>query len=168
MFGLSPSAISQALRKADTPTLRRKRKIVALSALGLLDFSLISLYQSGVIRHMPDLPGSLFDSDYVNGSDEAYQMGAPDAPISAMVYGLNMVLATAGGNEKTGRHPVFDLLLGASLVANAGGGALYLFNMVTKQKKACLYCVAGAAINFATLAIAWPDIKNGFRSLRNA
>lgn len=166
MFGLSPSAISRALRKDNTPALRRKRKVVALSALGLLDFSIISLYQTGVIPHMPDLPGSLFDSDYVNGSDEAYQMGAPDAPISAMVYGLNMVLATAGGTQKTGRSPVFDLLLGASLTANAAGGASYLFNMVTKQKKVCLYCVIGAVINFATLAIAWPDISTSVRALR--
>ena len=76
-----------------------------MSALGLLDFSIISLYQVGVIQHLPDLPGDVFDSDYVNGSDEAYQFGAPDAPISAIVYALNMTLATAGGTEKTGRPP---------------------------------------------------------------
>lgn len=165
MFNFSPSAISQSLRGSHRPAVRRRRKVVALSALGLLDFSLISLYQSGVINHLPDLPGDLFDSDYVNGSDEAYQLGAPDAPISAMVYGLNMVLATAGGTEKTGRPPVLDLLLGASLVVNAGGAANYLVNMVTKQKKVCLYCVAGAAINFASLAVAWPNLKNSLRTL---
>ena len=165
MFGLSPTAISKSLRTDNTEALRRKRKIVGLSALGLLDFSLISLYQSGVIKHLPDLPGNLFDSDYVNGSDEAYQLGAPDAPVSAMVYALNMVLATAGGTSKTGRHPAFDLLLGASLVANAGGAANYLINMITKQKKVCLYCVAGAAINFTALAVAWPDLKDSLRIL---
>ena len=167
MFGLNPSAISRSLRTGDTASLRRKRKIVWLSALGLLDFSMISLYQTGVIKHLPDLPGTLFDSDYVNASEEAYRIGAPDAPISAMVYALNMVLATAGGTKKTGRHPALDLLLGASLVANAAGAANYLVNMVTQQKKVCLYCVAGAAINFATLGVAWPDIKDSFRALRS-
>ena len=163
MFGLSPSAISRTLRTDRNPALRSKRRIVALSALGLLDFSLISLYQTGVIKHLPDLPGDLFDSDFVNGSDEAYQLGAPDAPISAVIYGLTMVLATAGGTEKTGRHPAFDLLLGATLLVNAGGAANYLVNMVTKQKKVCLYCVTGAAINFASLAVAWSDIRDSVR-----
>jgi uncharacterized membrane protein len=163
MLGLSPSAISRTLRTDRNPALRSKRRIVALSALGLLDFSIISLYQTGVIKHLPDLPGKLFDSDYVNASDEAYQLGAPDAPISAVIYGLTMVLATVGGTEKTGRHPAFDLLLGTALLANAGGAANYLVNMVTKQKKVCLYCVAGAAINFASLAVAWPDIRDGVR-----
>ena len=167
MFGLSPTAISRSLRTDDTEALQRRRKIVGLSALGLLDFSIISLYQSGVIKHLPDLPGDLFDSDYVNGSDEAYQFGAPDAPISAVVYALNMVLATAGGTEKTGRRPIFDLLLGASLAANAGGAATYLVNMITKQKKVCLYCAAGAAINFASLAVAWPNLRNSIRSLNH-
>lgn len=167
MFGLPPSAISKSLRTGRSATLRRRRRVVALSALGLLDFSIISLYQSGVIQHLPDLPGELFDSDYVNASDEAYQFGAPDAPISAVIYGLNMVLATAGGTEQTGRPPVFDVLLGASLVANAGGAASYLYNMITKQKKVCLYCVAGAAINFASLAVAWPTMRSGFNQLRS-
>ena len=166
MFGLSPSAISRSLRTQRTPALRRQRQVVALSALGLLDFSMISLYQAGVIRHLPDLPGSRFDSDYVNASDEAYQLGAPDAPISAVVFALNMVLATAGGSQKTGRHPVWEVLLGLSLAANAGGAANYLVNMIREQKKICLYCVAGAGISFASLAVAWPSVREGILALR--
>ena len=164
MFGLSPSALSKTLRTASTPSLRRRRKVVALSALGLLDFSIISLYQTGVIKHLPDLPGDRFDSDYVNASDEAYQLGAPDAPISAVVFAANMVLATAGGTAKTGRHPAFDLLLGLSLTANAAGAANYLVNMIREQKRVCLYCVAGAGISFASLAIAWPDVRDSLRT----
>ena len=165
MFGLSPSALSRTLRTDYSSALRRKRQIVALSALGLLDFSLITLYQTGVIKHLPDLPGDLFDSDYVNASEEAYRFGAPDAPLSAVVYGLTVVLATAGGTEKTGRPPAMDLLMGGALLANAGGAANYLVNMITEQKKVCLYCVAGAAINFASLAVAWPDIRDGVRRI---
>ena len=165
MFGLSPSALSRSLRTGNTPSLRRKRKVVWLSALGLLDFSIISLYQTGVIKHLPDLSGSRFDSDSVNASDEAYQLGAPDAPISAVVFALNMVLATAGGTSRTGRPPAIDLLMGASLAANAGGAANYLVNMAVKQKKVCLYCVTGAAISFASLAIAWPDVRDSFRKI---
>ena len=167
MFGLSPSAISRSLRTADTPSLRRRRKVVAWSALGLLDFSIISLYQSGVIRHLPDLPLSRFNSDYVNGSDEAYQWGAPDAPISAVALALNMVLATAGGSEDTGRHPMWNVLLGLSLAAHAGGAANYLVNMISEQKKVCLYCVAGAGISAVSLTVAWPDVRDSLRTLIN-
>ena len=158
--------IKSELRKADNPALDKKRKIVLLSAIGLVDFSLISLYQTGIIQKLPDLPGKIFDSNTVNASPKAYAIGAPDGPISAVVYALNMVLATAGGTETSGRKPVFDLLLGASALGNAIGAANYLADMIFKQKKACIYCLLGAGINFASLGLVIPDvIKSGKKIL---
>ncbi len=162
---MNPSKISQALRKEKSAALSRKRKIVLLSAIGLIDFSIISMYQSGVIQSMPDLPGKIFDSNSVNASPKAYAVGAPDAPLSAVVYGLAMVLATAGGSEKTGRKPVFDLLLGGVALGNAAGAANYLVDMVVNQKKACLYCILGAGINFASLALAVPDAVRSMKKM---
>lgn len=163
---MQATQIRDALRNEGDKDLARRRNIIRLSALGILDFTIISLYQTGIIRSLPDLPGRIFDSNKVNASPDAYIMGAPDGPVSLGAYALNMVLAAAGGTEKTGRKPFFDLAVGALVLGNAAGAAHFMWNMVTKQKKVCLYCVAGALINFASAVIIAPTIIRSAKKLR--
>jgi len=158
-------AIRDVLRNDYSDDLDRRRKIICLSAIGLVDFSIISLYQTGVIKHLPDLPHPLFDSDKVNASKDAYMFGAPDGPISAVAYAATMVLASAGGSKNTGRSPVLDVALGATIAGNAAGGVYYLYDMIFKQKKICLYCVAGAAINIASAIIIFPTVLKSLKKL---
>ncbi|NJO02101.1 MAG: hypothetical protein HC880_10760 [Bacteroidia bacterium] len=108
--------IRKELLFGDHADLRRRRKIIALSALGLIDFTLISLYQTGVIKRLPDFKAPLFDSNAVNASRKAYLFGLPDATISAVLYASNIALASAGGTRQSGRHKAWDWLLGVSLV----------------------------------------------------
>jgi uncharacterized membrane protein len=153
---MRPAAIRHELLNGRDEDLQRRRKILGLSAFGLLDFALLSLYQAGVIKRLPDLPFPAFDSNKVNASLDAYQMGAPDATISAWIYATNMVLSTAGGSEHSGRKPIHDLLLGTTIAANAAGALYYLYNMAFFQKKICPYCIAGAAVNIASAVIMKP------------
>jgi len=51
-----------------------------------------------------------------------------------------MVLASAKGSEHSGRKPIFDMLLGATVFANACGAAFYMYNMIFKQKRSV--CIA--------------------------
>jgi hypothetical protein len=129
------AAIRQELLTGTGEELEKRRMITALSALGLVDFAIISLYQSGVIKRLPELPFNAFDSNKVNAAPEAYKMGAPDATVSAWVYASNMVLATAGGTEASGRKPALDILLGSTIAGNAAGALYYLYDMIFKQKK---------------------------------
>lgn len=162
---MDSAAISDELRNGNNPDLNQRRKVILLSALGLVDFSIISLYQTGIIKHLPDIPHPLFDSNHVNASKDAYQLGVPDGPVSAAAYTAAMVLASAGGSEKTNRRPIFDVALGATLAGNAMGGIYYLYNMIFKQKKICLYCITGAAINIASLVIMAPSVLKSARQL---
>ncbi len=123
---MNPTAIRDVLRTGHNEDLDARRKVILLSALGLIDFSIISLYQTGVIKHLPVIPHPLFDSDKVNASKDAYMFGAPDGPISAVAYAATMVLASAGGSKKAGRSPVFDVALGATVAGNAVGAVFYL------------------------------------------
>ena len=160
-------AIKDALRMEKNPDMDNRRKVIVLSALGLFDFSIISLYQTGVIRKLPDIPLPVFDSNKVNASKEAYQFGVPDGPVSAVIYSLIMVFAAAGGSEKVARKPVFDLLLGGAVAANLSGALYYLYDMAFRQKKICLYCVTGAAINIASAVIIAPTVfKTIARAIR--
>lgn len=158
-------AMRDALRTGHNEDLDARRKVILLSALGLLDFSIISLYQTGVIKHLPDIPHPLFDSDKVNASKDAYMFGAPDGPISAVAYAATMVLASAGGSKKTGRAPAMDVALGATVAGNAVGAVFYMYKMIFVQKKICLYCVAGAAINIASAVIVAPTVIKSAKKL---
>lgn len=158
------AAIRQELLTGTGKELGKRRTITALSALGLIDFAMVSLYQSGVIRRLPELPFKAFDSNKVNAAPKAYRMGAPDATVTTLVYAANMVLATAGGTEASGRKPVHDVLLGCTIAANAAGAVYYLNDMFFKQKKVCPYCIAGAAINIASAAIAIPLVIKGIKT----
>lgn len=153
------------LRAGISEDLGRRRKIIALSTLGLVDFSIISLYQTGIIKRLPDIPLPVFDSNKVNAAKDAYMMGVPDGPVSATVYGLTMVLAAAMGSESTGRKPVLDVLLGGAIAGNAAGAVFYMYDMIFKQKKICLYCVTGALINFASAIIIAPVVIKGIKKL---
>lgn len=158
-------AIRKQLRQGKGESLQRKRKIALLSVIGMVDFGIISLYQLGVIRHLPVLPGKIFNSDKANASHKAYAMGVPDGPISAALYGLNLVLASAGGSRKSNRHPIFDLLLGGVIAGSALGGISYMYNMIAKQEVACPYCITGAAINFAMVPYIMPEVKKSWQEL---
>lgn len=162
---LDIDAARHELRDGEGASLQRRRWIGALSALAVVDFAIISLYQLGVIRHLPDPPGKVFDSDRVNASRSAYPLGVPDGTLGLTMHGVTMALAGAGGSARTGRHPAFDVLLGAIALAGAVSAGLYLREMITKQKRACPYCLTAAATEFATLALATPDVRSGLRAL---
>ena len=146
--------------------MRRRRRIGALAAAGMADFAIISLYQMGNIRSLPDLPGRVFDSNGVNASEKAYASGVPDGTTGAALYAANLMLASAGGSRRSGRKPILDLLLAGSVAAGVVGAAQYLYNMARKQEKACLYCITGAALNAAMVPPAYAEARDAVRELR--
>lgn len=136
-----------------------------LSAIGIADFAFISLYQSGAIGRLPELPFKAFDSNKVNAAPDAYIMGAPDATISALLYATGMVLSTWSGTAASGRKPIHDIALGAIVAGNASGAVYYLGKMIFKQEKVCPYCILGAAINVASGIIIAPTVKKAIKQL---
>ncbi len=159
------AAIRQELLTSTNKDLQKRRKVLALSALGLIDFSLISLYQSGALNRLPELPFKVFDSNKVNAAPDAYRMGAPDGVISTCLYAAAMLLATVGGTERSGRKPVWDAALGSVIAANTAGAVYYLDDMIFKQKKVCPYCIAGAAINIASALLIAPVVGKALKKL---
>ena len=142
--------VIDSIRNDSSEATHYRRQIATLSALGMADFSLISLFQLGVIQKMPDLPGELFDTEKVNTSKDAVLLGMPDGVISLGTYAATLLVATAATRHK--KHSrLLDVAMGGLILGQAAGAAQYLYKMAFVQKKVCIYCVAGAAINFASL-----------------
>lgn len=157
---MDTDAIRDALRNKRTPELRRRRTIAALCAAGLVDFAIISLYQVGALRRLPDLPGRIFDSNAVNASRKAFALGLPDGPIGATHYALTLVLAAIGGTWRTGRRPLFAYLLGVSALGGIVAALDYLRDMLFVQKRVCPYCVVGAGLNLALFPLALSEVRD--------
>ena len=101
----------------------------------------------------------------MNASRKAYTLGAPDGTLGLGLYALTLILASAGGSSRTGRHPLFDVLMGGAVAAGVLGAAQYLYDMVKHQEKACPYCLTGAATHFAMLPFAVPEALAGIRAM---
>ncbi|MFP2908382.1 vitamin K epoxide reductase family protein [Pyxidicoccus sp. 3LFB2] len=150
-------AIRQELREGRSPSLTRRRRVAKLAAVGLADFAVISLYQLGAVKRLPDLPGKWWDSNGVNAARTAYALGVPDGPLGAIHYGVTLALAAVGGSRRTGRSRVWDVLLGGAVLGGAGAALYYLWDMAFKERRACAYCLVGAALNLGMVPLLWPE-----------
>lgn len=152
------NSVIDKIREDNSADTEDRRKVAALAAAGLADFSLISLLQIGYLKKLPDIPGDVFDTMEVNTSKEAVIMGMPDGVISLGAYAATMFLAMAGSRFKK-RSRLLDLALGGIVLGQAVGAAQYLYKMAFVQKKVCIYCLTGAAINLASLKPAYHLIR---------
>lgn len=159
------SSQSQDLRRqlqhGDTSGLRRRRAIIGLSLVGMTSMAIVSAFQTGLLKHLPDPPSDRFQSDEVNSSDTAYQWGIPDGTISLAGHATNIVLAAYGGATRTGSQPWVPLVAAFKAAAEAAVAAKYLFyEMPIVQKKWCGYCIIDAVTHLGAFALTLPEAVN--------
>lgn len=166
---MTPSQLSRELRQGDSDDLQRRRWIVGLSFVGVGIGVVVSLYQFGMIKHLPDPPVGPFDSDRVDASDYAYKrLLTPDAFLMVATYGATAALAGAGGEKRAQSHPWLPLAM--------AGKALY--DLVTcvklgaeewaENKAFCAYCQVATLISAATAALTLPEAWRAVKQLDGA
>jgi hypothetical protein len=83
--------VSDALRRRTNPHLRHRRRQTALMLGATAAMGVVALYQTGLVRHLPDPPLPGFDSDRVDASGEAYEtLKTPDATLGIASYGATL------------------------------------------------------------------------------
>lgn len=111
---MKPTELSRQLREGQSPELNNRRWIVGLSLLGVGMAQIVSLYQVGIVKHLPDPPLDVFDSDKVDASDYAYKRFlTPDGFLMLMSYATTAWLAGIGGEKRSQTHPLLSLAMGA-------------------------------------------------------
>jgi hypothetical protein len=84
---MDAAELSHQLRTSGHEHLRRRRTIVACSLGAAASMGVISLFQMGVIRHLPEPPLPNVDADGVDASAEAYaRLSTPDAVLGFASY----------------------------------------------------------------------------------
>ncbi len=158
--------LSQQLRLGTGEFLPQRRGIVALSLITVGSMSLISLYQMGIIKHLPEPPLPLLDADKVDASAEAYsRFSTPDALLGIGNYAITAGLAAMGGQHRAKEQPWIPLAL-AIKVAFDTWQAIRLFrDQLTRFHAFCSWCLLAAGTTLATIPLAMPETYAALRQL---
>jgi uncharacterized membrane protein len=158
--------VSDDLRRGNGDHLARRRRQTALVLGATAAMGVITMYQTGILRRLPDPPLAGVDSDKVDASGEAYVMlHTPDATLSIANYGVTLALIGMGGANRWREQPVIPLLAAAKLMSDAGGAAWLTVEQITKHKALCAYCLAAAAASVAAIPQALPEARAAWREV---
>ncbi|UYZ59907.1 vitamin K epoxide reductase family protein [Hymenobacter latericus] len=164
---MNPQQLSQELRLEKTPDLTRRRWIIGLSLLGAALGQIVTLYQTGIIRHLPDPPLDVFDSDKVDASNYAYKrLDTPDAAGMIVTYGITTALASAGGKSRALNKPWLPLMMGTKILSDVLTNMKLAQEEWAENKKLCFYCQLANVASLASLALAVPEVIRSVKNLQ--
>ena len=127
---------------------------------------IVTLYQSGVLKELPDLPIPFVDSDRVDASNYAYsRLNTPDGPLMMINYGVTAWLATTGGENRARENPLVPIAMGVKILIDSLASAELAREEWSENKAFCEYCQVATLCSFASLALAMPEVTSAFRTL---
>jgi uncharacterized membrane protein len=163
---MNPEKLSYELRHGSSRFLQQRRGVVVLSLTAMGCMGLITLYQIGILKHLPEPPLPGLDADKVDASTEAYEkFNMPDAVLGAGSYAVTLGLAAMGGEDRARTEPWLPLALAAKAGFDATQAAKLTYDQFAKHKAACSWCLIAAAATFATLPLVFGEAKAAFRRL---
>lgn len=165
LTGEQPPQLRRELQESDSKNMRRRRRIIALSIVGIGVTGLISLFQTGMVKHLPDPPVEGFDADKVTTSDQAFLLGGADAPFAVFSFALNLPLAAFGGEHRAAQTPLVPLAAAGKSAIDAAASVWYVSQMPTSVKAWCLYCLVTAAAFGGVFALTLPEAKTALANL---
>lgn len=160
-----PQRLRKELQNSEKSDVNLRRAVIGLSLLGIGAMTAVSLFQTGIVKHLPDPPIDGFDSDKVNSSDTAYALGVPDGTLSLASLAVNIPLSAFGGENRAENQPLISIAIAAKTTVEAAVAGWYFYQMPTKEKAWCGYCILGAAANFGIAALSLAEAKRAWKNL---
>lgn len=148
--------------------LRRRRAIIGLSLLGIGSMAAATLFQMGIVKHLPDPPLENFDADAVTSSDVAYALGGADAALSVASLALNIPLASAGGEDRARTKPLIPLVFAGKAITEAAIAGWFFYRMAFKERNWCAYCIVNAGSIWGVGLLSLPEAKKAFAVLKDS
>lgn len=165
---MNPERLSYELREGTNQYLQRRRAIVGLSLVSVASMGIITLYQVGLIEHLPEPPLPYLDADKVDASAEAYEkLSVPDATLGLLSYAATIVLASMGGKDRARRQSYLPLALLAKTLADATQASKLTVDQWTKHRAFCSWCLLAASATVATVPLAIPEARAAYEHYRS-
>jgi uncharacterized membrane protein len=158
--------LSRQLREASQPYLRERRGVIGLSLLASTALSLISLYQTGILKRLPEPRLPRFDAEKVNRSKEAYRwIETPDALLGLGSYVATMLLAAMGGPDRARERPWIPLALAAKVGLDAALAGFQVMTQARKLRTFCAWCLLTSAATFGSIPLIIPEARAALKHL---
>lgn len=169
MQTLPPSQLSHELREETSPDLARRRWVIGLSIAGTVAAQLVALYQTGILKRLPDPPVGPFDSEKVDASDYAYQrLQTPDGFLMLGTYAVTGALAAAGGKERATEQPWLPIAAAAKVAYDVYTNLSLAREEWAENQALCAYCQTASLASLASLALVLPEAARAARHLARA
>jgi uncharacterized membrane protein len=163
---MTPRQLSHELREGRSPDLTRRRWVVGLSLIGAAMAQAVTLYQTGIIRRLPDPPLPGIDSNKVDASDYAYKrMQTPDGLIMLANYAATAWLAGSGGRDRARSHPILPIATALKAIADSAVALKLAREEWGENRALCAYCQVATACSLASAALALPEAASAARNL---
>jgi uncharacterized membrane protein len=158
--------LGRDLRESSSEFMKKRRGVLGLSLASIASMGVIALYQTGILKHVPEPPLPGLDADKVNGSAQAYQyLETPDAVLGVGSYALTLGLAATGPPDRATRQPWLPLALAAKAGVDAILSAKLTFEEAKRYRAFCLWCLVAAGATIATVPLVIPEARAALRSL---
>jgi uncharacterized membrane protein len=159
-------ALSRELRLGSGRFLTQRRGIVGLSLLAAGSMGLITLYQMGIIRHLPEPPLPMLNADKVDASAEAYsRFSTPDGILGLGSYAMTAGLAAMGGQDRAKEQPWLPLMLAIKVAFDTSQAIRLFFDQKNTYQAFCSWCLLAAATTLATIPLVIPETFAALRQL---
>ncbi len=155
---MNPEVLGRELRLGTGGFLPQRRGIVGLALVATCSMGLISLYQMGIIKHLPELPLRGLDADKVDASAEAYsRFATPDGALGLGSYAVTLGLAAMGGKDRAREQPWIPLALAAKVAFDTSQAVRLFIDQRTKYHAWCFWSLLAASSTIAAVPLVIPE-----------
>lgn len=155
---VSPATLSRQLRHGRGPFVARRRAVVGLALLGAEAMQVIALYQTGIIRHLPEPPLPFLDADRIDASPEGYsRLSTPDGILGLGSYAATAALAAMGGAARSTTAPWIPLALTAKVGFDLAQAVRLSVTQWRDYHAFCGWCLLAAGTTVATVPLVAPE-----------
>ncbi len=160
----SARQIKEDLRQGRGPYIRNRRTIAGLSIFSTVVLGGIALYQVGICKRLPQPVLPRYDAEKVNGSNQAYAIGAtPDALLGMASYSVTACLAGMGPQDRWKTARWIPLAMLAKLMVDASMAGKLSVEQWTKFRAFSFWSLLTSAATFSNLGFAIPEVLKTFK-----
>ncbi|SFQ53839.1 Vitamin K epoxide reductase family protein [Amycolatopsis arida] len=149
--------LSMRFRAGGGPALARQRATVVSALVASAALSTVGCYQLGLIRHLPDPPLPMFDSDTVDASGEAYVVGRTPDGIAAAASAMATAALAVWGGPGVRRPKLLRVLTAIKATGDATGAVLLFVEQLQTHRKLCSWCTLASLAHLVTVPLTLPE-----------
>jgi hypothetical protein len=166
MSAAEAGKLGAELRHGSGDFLEQRRTAASLALAGIASLGVVTLYQLGILDHLPEPSWPRLNAEKVNGSAQAYHLlDTPDAVLGLGSYAMTLGLAAMGGADRSKSRPWIPLALCAKAAMDVCQAAMLTRKSWVKYRAFSLYSLITAAATLFALPAVIPEAVAAGRQL---